>query len=314
MHILVTGALGHIGSRLIRELPDLFPLAHIHMVDNFLTQRYCSLFNLPSHGNYTFTEADITSCDLESLLTGIDVVIHLAAITDATSSFARKDEVEQINYTGTARLATACATNGCRLIFLSSTSVYGTQAEVVDESCPLDELLPQSPYAESKIKAELMLQEEAARQGLKFIILRFGTIFGISPGMRFHTAVNKFIWQACMQLPITVWRTAMDQKRPYLDLHDAIRALSFVISNQLFHGETYNVVTTNSSVREIVTIINHHIPDTRVSFVDVQIMNQLSYVVDNSKFRTLGFEFTGDIHESISESIGILKAAHSRIM
>lgn len=310
MKILVTGALGHIGSRLIRELPDMFPHATISMIDNMLTQRYCSLFNLPAQGRYNFAEADILTCDLDALLEGVDVVIHLAAITDAASSFNKKELVEEVNFTATERLAAACVKSGSALIFLSTTSVYGTQNETVDENCSEEELKPQSPYAESKLRAEQMLAR-LGRQGLRFVVLRFGTIFGISPGMRFHTAVNKFVWQACMGLPITVWRTAMDQKRPYLDLDDAIRVLGYIISNQLFLGETYNAVTTNSSVRDIVTIISNQIPNTQVTLVDEQIMNQLSYVVDNAKFCRLGFEFTGDIDASITESIGILKAARS---
>ncbi len=74
MKILVTGALGHIGSRLIRDLPFSFPGSEIVMVDNMMTQRYCSLFNLPTEGNYRFIEADITQMDLPPLLQDVDVV------------------------------------------------------------------------------------------------------------------------------------------------------------------------------------------------------------------------------------------------
>ena len=59
MKILVTGALGHIGSRLIRELPVSFPEAQIVMIDNMSAQRYCSLFDLPREGNYSFVEGDV---------------------------------------------------------------------------------------------------------------------------------------------------------------------------------------------------------------------------------------------------------------
>ena len=50
MKLIVTGALGHIGSRIIRELPVLFPGVEIVMIDNMATQRYSSLFDLPAHG------------------------------------------------------------------------------------------------------------------------------------------------------------------------------------------------------------------------------------------------------------------------
>ena len=59
MKIVITGALGHIGSKVIRELPSAFPNAEIVLVDNLLVQRYCSLFNLPSQGNYRFLEGDV---------------------------------------------------------------------------------------------------------------------------------------------------------------------------------------------------------------------------------------------------------------
>ncbi|MBC8283793.1 MAG: NAD-dependent epimerase/dehydratase family protein, partial [Nitrospinae bacterium] len=81
MKLIVTGALGHIGSRMIRELPLFFPGVEIVMIDNMSTQRYSSLFNLPSHGKYTFIEGDILTLDLKSLFAEADAVIQLAAIT-----------------------------------------------------------------------------------------------------------------------------------------------------------------------------------------------------------------------------------------
>jgi UDP-glucose 4-epimerase len=222
------------------------------LIDNMATQRYPSLFNLPEGVRYRFVEADIMTADLTQLLSGVDAVIHLAAITNAAGSFDNQDQVERVNFDGTERVARACMQTGTRLVFLSTTSVYGTAAAVVDENCSEDELKPQSPYAQSKIKSEKLLAKLAAESSLKFIACRFGTIYGTSIGMRFHTAVNKFVWQACMGEPITVWRTAMDQKRPYLELGDAVRALLFILERDLFDGQVYNVLTDNCTVGQIV--------------------------------------------------------------
>lgn len=312
MRIVITGALGHIGSRLIRELPTSFENADLILLDDLSTQRYCSLFDLPANCDYHFQETDILTDDLAPIFAGADVVVHLAAITDAAGSFEIKEQVEQVNFVGTERVARTCLETGCALIFPSTTSVYGTQAEIVDEDCPLRDLKPQSPYADSKLKAEQLLQSLGAAEGLRFFIGRFGTIFGTSPGMRFHTAINKFCWQAVMGQPVTVWRTALNQKRPYLDLGDAVRAMKFIIENELYDGRVYNVVTSNATVAEIVGMISCRVADVSIKYVDTEIMNQLSYTVSNLRFRDLGFEFRGDLQRAIYETVDLLKAARAR--
>jgi UDP-glucose 4-epimerase len=303
--ILITGALGHIGSRFIHGLqPGQFE--KVILLDNLSTQRYASLFNLPEDTRFRFIEADVCSEALEKHFSGVDTVIHMAAITNAADSFKIQEEVERVNFEGTQRVAEACLKCGCKLIFPSTTSVYGTQEDVVDENCSADQLKPQSPYAESKLKAERLLQALGRTDGLPFIIGRFGTIYGTSIGMRFHTAINKFCWQACMGQSLTVWRTAIHQKRPYLDLGDAVRALMFIIDNDRFDGEIYNVLTDNLTVHQIVEVIRKHVPDLLLEFVDSKIMNQLSYTVACEKFKALGFQFKGHLEQGICETIQLL--------
>ena len=305
MKLLITGALGHIGSRLIHGLrPGEYD--RVVLLDNLSTQRYCSLFNLPEGVPFRFVEADICSADMERECAGMDMVIHLAAVTDAESSFEIADRVAQVNLEGTRRVAQACAARGCKLVFLSTTSVYGTQSDLVDEQCALENLKPQSPYAESKLRAEEVLHAMGSRSGLRFIICRFGTIFGTSIGMRFHTAINKFVWQACLGRPLTVWRSALQQKRPYLDLGDAVRALHFIMRADRFDNQTYNVLTLNSTVQEIVNIIRGYIPNTEVELVDSRIMNQLSYEVSCARFKSLGFEFRGSLPQGIGDIVHLM--------
>ena len=144
-------------------------------------------------------------------------------------------------------------------------------------------------------------------EGLKCVICRFGTIYGVSPGMRFHTAVNKFCWQAAFNKPITVWKTAYEQQRPYLDLNDAVRAISHIIKNNLFDGEIYNILTDNLKVRDIINLIRENIPQIKVDFIEHEIMNQLSYKVSNNKFKSLDFKFYGNIANAIKQTLEILK-------
>jgi UDP-glucose 4-epimerase len=310
MKIVVTGALGHIGSALIRQLPLDFPDATIVMVDNMMTQRYASLFDLPVIGRYQFFEADVRKIDLRALFDGADVVVHLAAITNAAGTFDRAAELEANNFDATAKVAAACRAAGVRLVHLSSTSVYGTQKALVSEDCALEELRPQSPYAETKLKEEDLVQSLTKDDGLRAIIFRFGTIFGASVGMRYHTAVNKFCWQAVMKQPLAIWKTALDQKRPYLDLADAVRAIAFVIGQNLFDGRIYNVLTLNATVRDIVDCIREFVPDLQTSFVNSPIMNQLSYEVSAQRFIDQDFAFTGDLQRGVGETVDLLKTAN----
>ena len=308
--IVITGALGHIGSRFIHSLRS-GDFDDVVLLDNLSTQRYASLFDLPEGVPFRFVEEDVCSCELARHLDGADAVIHLAAIANAAASFDIQQQVERVNFEGAARVAAAAAAARCAMLYLSTTSVYGTQEQTVDEDCRPDELKPQSPYAESKLRAEQALATLGKREGLRFVTCRFGTIYGTSIGMRFHTAVNKFVWQACLGQPITVWRTALHQKRPYLELGDAVRALRFIVDGDRFDGRIYNVVTDNITVSDIVEVIRGFVPDLRVELVDSRIMNQLSYNVSAARFRALGFEFRGELKRSIGDTVTLLRGLRS---
>ena len=147
--ILITGALGHIGSCLIRNL-DKSAVKNVILLDNLESQRFPSLYNLPKGFNFKFVRDDILTADFDKYLKGIDAVIHLAAITDAEHSKQIPDLIEAVNFRGLKKVADACLKSRTKLFFPSTTSVYGSQSERFDETCK--ELKPQSPYAEAKLK------------------------------------------------------------------------------------------------------------------------------------------------------------------
>jgi len=307
MKFVITGALGHIGSHVLRQLPQHYPGCTIVLLDNLMTQRYSSLFDLPTTADYQFHEIDVTQADLDPHIASADMVLHLAAITNAAGSFSNQEEVENNNFYATKQVAAACARQDAPLLHLSSTSVYGTQEATVAEDCSENELQPQSPYAETKLREEKHLIETSKQDNLRFVICRFGTICGTSPGMRFHTAVNKFCWQATMRQPITVWKTALHQKRPYLALSDAFDAIRFIHDSSLFDGDVYNILSANLTVNDIVEMIKVHVPDLDVEFVDTQIMNQLSYEVENNKIGERGLELTGSVSACVHDTVELLK-------
>jgi len=309
MKIIVTGALGHIGSKLIRILPLHFRNSKIILLDNLSTQRYYSLFNLSKKADYVFYPIDIRFMNNDKIFKKASVVIHLAGQTDATTSIKNPDKLKKNNLSSTKNIVSICKKFNIPMIFSSSTSVYGSQKNIIDEFCDENELKPQSPYAEVKLLEEKLIQRN--KNNLKFTIFRFGTIFGYSRGMRFHTAVNKFCWQAVMKEPITVWKTALKQKRPYLDINDCIRSIIFIIKNGIYNSEIYNAVTYNLTVEDIINEIKKNIRIKQIKFVDHKIMNQLSYEVLNTKLNKTKFKFRGDLSKGIKETINKIKNSNN---
>ena len=306
MKIPVTGGLGHIGSALIRSNLAPIGVEEIVVIDSLSTQRFGSLFNLSQTPKITFIDKSVeqlNSKDLE-VIKGSKALIHLAAMTDASGSVDKKDELFKNNLGSTQVVIKLCTAEGIKLVFPSSTSVYGSQLSLVDENS-LD-LNPQSPYADCKLMEEALIRESVA-SGLAGVILRFGTIHGVSPGMRFHTAVNKFCFDYTLDKPLSVWRTAINQYRPYLALSDAIRAIQHVITNEIYDGQIYNVLTGNLSLQKIITTIEEiGGRPAQIEYVDSPIMNQFSYEVSKLKFEETGFEYQGSLNDDISNTLKIL--------
>jgi len=240
----------------------------------------------------------------DDLLSNINVVIHLAAITNASESF-NNSQIEEVNIKQTKEFIDRCVKiPQCKFFFPSSTSVYGVASNLVVEDND-DFLNPQSPYAESKIEIERYLQAA----DIQFIIGRLGTIFGCSPGMRFHTAINKFCYQASLGLPLTIWKENYEQYRPYLDLQDGIEAILFLIKNSKPY-QTYNIVTDNYKLSQVVEFIS----DTHtvaLDKVDTPLLNQYSYKVSNKKLKHLGYNPTGDLRQGIESTMEMLKCVRS---
>jgi len=305
MNILVTGGLGHIGSSLIRYLPNKFQFKYIYIVDNFISNRYSSLFDLKKNSNYDFYEIDISNQDIFKSLKNVNVVIHLASKTDAAQSGRYKKEFYKNNFNATKNIVEFCNKTKAKLIFASSTSVYGPQSNKVDELCGKHDLNPQSPYANVKLKEEKYISENLKKTN--YLILRLGTIYGVSTGIRFHTAVNKFCLQASLNQPLTVWKTAYTQVRPYLGLDDFNRSIIHILKNKIFDNNIYNVVSYNLSVKEIINKIRKFKKKLKITYVDHEIMNQLSYEVSNNKFKNTKFKFKSNLELHIEKTLNLFE-------
>jgi nucleoside-diphosphate-sugar epimerase len=311
MRLVITGGLGHIGSGLLAQINTFTEITEVLVIDNLSSNKLYVLFNKKNKMPIQFIEGDIIRLNLDKILKKNDILIHLAAITNAAESFKNKDEIFYNNFLSTKKIADIAHKKKLKCIFLSSTSVYGSSQSFMleDDKKNID---PQSPYADCKIKEEKYIISKSKKEKIKTIILRLGTIFGPSEGMRFHTAVNKFCYQAAFNKSLTIWKTAYTQKRPYLDLNDAIQCIKFIISNNLFDNDVYNIATNNISVKNLLNNIRKY-KKIKIKFVTNKIMNQLSYEASCKKISEKGFKFKGNLDRQIKNTLKLFSGIKNEL-
>jgi len=304
MKIIITGACGHIGSYVSENIHKIKKVNELILIDNFNSQRYSSIFNLKNKINTKFYQMDVSKKNSLNMFKKIDLVIHCASLTNAEGSFNVKKEMFRNNLDCMNNVIDYCVKSKSKLIHISSTSVYGKQVKLVNEDDDYF-LKPQSPYAEIKLLEEKMLKKN--KKKLKYMSFRFGTIAGVSRGMRFHTAINKFCLNAALNQNIEVYKTAYNQYRPYLSVKDAFKVFKFCIEKNIFNNDVYNVLSGNFTVKQIINIIKKFRKKIKIKFVKSKIMNQLSYFVDDKKIKKLGLVLNFKIENDIKETLKLFK-------
>ena len=304
MNLLITGALGHIGSGLIDKISKIKNLKNLYLLDSARSNNINVLFNLKLKNiNSHFLLKDLRDTNSLNLINKkIDVIIHLASITNAEESFKDKKIIFENNFSIFENVVDFCKKNNSKLIHLSSTSVYGGSKSTVDET--FQNLEPRSPYAEEKLMEENYLRRA---KKIKFMTLRLGTISGVSKGMRFHTAVNKFCLNTILGKEIPVWNDAINQPRPYLRLNDAINAIVGIINKNLFDNEIYNVLTKNYTVHQILNMIKKNNFKFKIKRTTTPMLNQFFYGVSNEKFNNFKIKMSKGIEKDIKETLILLK-------
>lgn len=296
--ILVTGGCGYLGSQLLRDLPLHLPGLTIRILDNVRHGQLRALMDLPPNMAYEFVEGDLLDPSvLRFALREVDAVVHLAAIVRTPLSFDNPAWLEQVNHWGTAQLVETCLANGMsRLIFASSTAVYGP-GQSFDEESPCS---PQGPYAQSKFAAEQVINA-ASQRGLHATILRLGTLFGLAPNLRFDAVVNRFAFLAGVRQPLTVFGNG-EQRRPLIHVGDAAAAIAFALKQPL-PNSIYNVIDVSASVLEIVAAIQKANPETEVRFTDQDIRTHFSMQVENRKLLATGWRPLWSLEAGVAEML-----------
>src|SRR2546428_1309501 len=309
MVVLVTGGAGYVGSKLIRELASNPKLegATVRILDNMLRERYVAIMDLPREGHFEFLEGDIRKDgDLKAAFRDVDIVVDLAGITNAPLSFERKELTFDVNVRGGRKVLDNAVKSGVeKYVYSSTASVYGPTTGLVDEKYCCK---PISPYGESKLQAEKACLEASKEAGLDATVLRLGTVFGYSIGMRFDTVVDRFTYLACIGMPLTVWESAQNEKRPYLHVSDSVDALVFALTQHGMKGEIYNVIGENASLNRITVAIGKEVPDMQVVITPTPNLNQVSYELDGSKIERIGFRPRNTLDEGVREIVKRFRA------
>jgi nucleoside-diphosphate-sugar epimerase len=285
--VLVIGGAGYIGSAL---LPLLLERGYrVRLLDLLLFGddpiRACV-----NHPNLEVLRADFRQIDrIVEAIRGVDAVIHLGGLVGDPACAVDEALTIDINLTATRFIAEVARGEGIqRFIFASTCSVYGSGDDILDEQ---SELRPLSLYARTKLASEKVLLSMAG-DDFAPVILRFGTIYGLSGRTRFDLVVNLLTAKAITDGRITVF--GGDQWRPFVHVRDAARAVFTALQAPLgqVQSEIFNVGSDkqNLTISQVGKIISDLVPTAQLVSMgsDTDLRN---YRVSFAKIRSvLGFE------------------------
>ena len=296
--VLVTGGAGYIGSHLVRHLlKDGF---RVVVLDKLLFGDE-GIRGLEKHRDFTLIRGDIG--DIGTLVGAVaraDSVIHLAGIVGDPASALSPMQTMEENHFATKTLIDLCRHyQVSRFVFASSCSVYGASPARSNEE---SKLYPVSLYAQSKMYSERELLE-AAGESFNPVILRFGTVYGLSPRMRFDLVVNTMTAHAHTHGKITV--DGGSQWRPLLHVEDAARACLAALKAPLHKvsGQIFNVGDSgeNYRIKDIATHVQRHLPAATIDHLDT-VKDRRDYIVSFKKIRrVMGYSTKHKIRAGIGE-------------
>lgn len=296
MKILITGACGYLGSELVRNLKEKNELI---LVDN-LYQRTSKRIN--SSKNLKFVKKDIEKMNFNNYLKKVDYIIHLANISNTTLKKNDSSKIIKTNLESLDKIILSCIKNDVKLLYISTSTVYGKQKKIVNENLKKSFYKPYNLYSKTKLLAERKINDFRSKK-LKFSILRLGTLYGQSPNTRYDTGIQKFLEDARLGKYIFINKRYFDFKKSYLSLNDGVRAIKYVLKKNFFNGETYNVSGINQSIKQIIKYIKKEKPKIKLKFTNQNIINQTPCNISSNKFINSGFLFKDDIKKSIKKAM-----------
>jgi nucleoside-diphosphate-sugar epimerase len=306
--VLVTGGAGYIGSVLVRQL--LNKGFKVRVIDS-LKFGDDALREIMQDPNFEFMKGDVRNeADVDKALIGVDAVAHLAAIVGDPACKKFSKEALETNWYASVKLFEKSEEAGVkRFVFASTCSNYGKMANpdtLVTES---SELRPVSLYAELKVKFERYLLETKKDSRICGTPLRFSTVYGYSPRIRFDLTVNEFTRNAAVHGKQEIW--GQQFWRPYCHVDDLSRAVVLVMesSEEKVRANVFNVGSTeeNYNKRMIMKEISRVLPHVKVNYIESS-EDPRDYRVNFDKIKKeLGYFITKKVYDGIKEIYTLIK-------
>ncbi len=304
--VLVTGGAGYVGSVLVHRLLNENYL--VRVMDS-LRWGGESLLGVIHHPKFEFQRGDIRNVDdLKKAVSGIDVVVHLAAIVGDPACKKESDLARETNYDASVKLHECAKANGVRrFIFTSTCSNYGKMDDP-SQTCVEDSpLRPVSLYAELKVRFEQFLMTQAG--GMMSTALRFSTAYGLSPRMRFDLTVNEFTRDALKKKELVIFGEQF--WRPYCHTQDLAQACLLMLNadDKQIDRQAFNVGDNRENYQKkmLAEDIQRLIPDCVVQYVHKN-EDPRDYRVNFDKIARLGYKTTRMVPDGIAEVVEAIKS------
>ena len=306
---LITGGAGYIGALACREL--LQTGRSVRVLDRILHGQEAVATELENEGVHVIRGDVRDPAAREAALRGVDEVVHLAAIVGDPACARHPETAARVNVEGSRALIDAARQAGAtRFVFASTCSNYGRMVDPTVAISESAELRPVSLYAEQKVEIERLLLSQP-RGSLSPTCLRFATVYGVAPRMRFDLTVNEFTRDLWAGRTLEVFGEQF--WRPYVHVRDAARAIRVVLDAPIdvTEREVFNVGDSRENYRklDLVDAIRKQIPVGNVKYVRRD-EDPRDYKVSFAKINAeLDFETTMTVPDGIREIAGALAAS-----
>ncbi len=295
-NILILGGGGYVGCNLVRKL---LKQNHNIIVYDLLLYKEDVFEDLKTNKNLKIIKGDIRNLDLlETCLENIDIIIHLACISNDPSYELNPNLGKDINYDCFPKLINKIKNfNIEQFIYASSSSVYGVKKEsLVTEDLKAE---PLTDYSLFKLKCEEILLNESSK--FNRTIIRPATVCGYSERQRLDVIVNILTNHAYFNKKIIIHGGS--QLRPNIHIDDMADSYLHVIENSTnANNEIFNVGDENHSVNKLAEMVNKSCPEAEL--IKEEVFDQRSYKISSEKiYKKLGFKTKKTIQNAIDDLV-----------